>query len=368
VRPWKDTDGKWYDAISTDGCNSTTQKTPCAAGGRLDLFTAPSFNGPWTQLAPLFTTNMTKSGRVSSPGAITREFVTSGYFGGLPGDPANGTTRVVTQNNAGPTFWVGTQSNGGPFDPFWDKTGAVGHYDYGTLTMARTLGSNSNQVAVSGRRVLVGWIGGTPASQSLARDLSLSQDYELLQQFVPELQVLRQPSTYQVLDTSDLRHLNVPAVGSMQLEVVASFTFNAKSPPTAPFGVEVLRAQDGSKATRLQVDCSQGLSKCVVGVNATAQGYGQGYGHGHSGYGPLLPVPDTSGDESITVRLHAIVDHTIVEAIFNNRTAMVVYSTPDAPTDTDIMLFGEPGKVLAKLETWALSEADTPESVAAVLV
>lgn len=30
-----------------------------------------------------------------------------------------------------------------------------------------------------------GWIGGTPASQSLARDLSLSAEYELLQMFAP---------------------------------------------------------------------------------------------------------------------------------------------------------------------------------------
>ena len=37
----------------------------------------------------------------SRPGAITREFVTSGYFGGVPGDPDGGLTRVVTQNNAG---------------------------------------------------------------------------------------------------------------------------------------------------------------------------------------------------------------------------------------------------------------------------
>jgi hypothetical protein len=34
VRPWIDADGKWYSAMSTDGCNSTTKKTPCAAGGR----------------------------------------------------------------------------------------------------------------------------------------------------------------------------------------------------------------------------------------------------------------------------------------------------------------------------------------------
>ena len=28
---------------------------------------------------------------------------------------------------------------------YWDKVGAVGHYDYGSLTMARTLGSDPNQ-------------------------------------------------------------------------------------------------------------------------------------------------------------------------------------------------------------------------------
>ena len=67
--------------------------------------------------------------------------MTAGYFGGVPGDPAGGATRVVTQNNAGPTFWVGKQGNGSAFEAFWDKVGAVGHYDYGSLTMARTLGS-----------------------------------------------------------------------------------------------------------------------------------------------------------------------------------------------------------------------------------
>ena len=60
---------------------------------------------------------------------------------------------------------------------------------------------------ITGRRVLIGWIGGgSPASQSLARDLSLSADYELLQAFVPELQVLRKPSTYEqheVTSTAD---------------------------------------------------------------------------------------------------------------------------------------------------------------------
>ena len=185
--------------MSTDGCNATKAK-PCAAGGRLDLFTSPALRGAdadWTQLlvddGGMFTTNMTVSGGVRSPGAITGEFVTSGYFGGIPGDPDGGSTRVVTQNRAGATFWVGKQEAGGKFDAMWDVPGAVGHYDYGSLTMARTLGSDDpNQVLVNGRRVLLGWIGGRLASQSLARDLSLSPAHELLQAFVPELAALRE--------------------------------------------------------------------------------------------------------------------------------------------------------------------------------
>ena len=98
VRPWVE-NGTWYSALSTDGCNATTRKRPCAAGGRLDLWSAPRFRGPWTQRAPLFTTNTTASGGVPSVGAITAEFVTSNYIGGLPGDPDGGSTRVVTQVN-----------------------------------------------------------------------------------------------------------------------------------------------------------------------------------------------------------------------------------------------------------------------------
>ena len=80
VRPWKDYDGKWYSAWSTDGCNSTTKKVPCKLGGQLELLTSPALHGPnadWKQLEPMFTTPVTMSGKSKSANAIEREFVTA---------------------------------------------------------------------------------------------------------------------------------------------------------------------------------------------------------------------------------------------------------------------------------------------------
>ena len=54
--------GLWYLAMSTDGCNAS-KAVPCAAGGRLDLYSASALEGPWTQLlvdeGGMFTTNTT---------------------------------------------------------------------------------------------------------------------------------------------------------------------------------------------------------------------------------------------------------------------------------------------------------------------
>ena len=78
VRPWKDLDGKWYSTISTDGCNSTTKKVPCALGGQLDLWVSDALHGPkanWKHTGAMFT-----SPKDVLPGVKEeREFVTSGY-------------------------------------------------------------------------------------------------------------------------------------------------------------------------------------------------------------------------------------------------------------------------------------------------
>ena len=356
VRPWKEIgpggDGKWYSSWSSDGCNATggdgSQELPCKPGGQLELLSAPTLRGPWTQLPPMFMTNATCSAGECTHGAINSEFVTSNYFGGLAGDPDGGSTRVVTQNNAGPTYWVGKQQNGGKFVPFWDNVGAVGHYDYGSLTMAKTLGSDPNQVAANGRRVLLGWISSQsrdiyrPASQSLPRDLTLSADYELLQQFVPELKVLRMPASHTLHsfdgsggggsgDDESSMPADVKIGGSQQLEVIATFSWAASFEPPAAFGVAVLGG-----AANITIDCA----------GAPCQGHVNGKG------GPIMPLKTRS------ITLHAIIDHSIVEVIYNNRTAMVVYAYPLSASAVAVRLFGVGGGLKGTIETWELKQAN----------
>ena len=217
--------------------------------------------------------------------------------------------------------------------------GAVGHYDYGSLTMARTLGSDPNQVAVNGRRVLIGWIGGgSPASQSLARDLSLSPTYELLQAFVPELQMLRKPASEKVQSfVGSAGAMLLPhAAGALQAEVLATFQWTGAN-PTAPFGVSVL---NGTQV--VTIDCKgddpAAPGGCMV-VVGTARG-------------PLMPL----GTKSASV--HVYVDGVIVETIVNNRTAMVTYHSPSSADDTAISLVGVGAGVSGVVSSWALNQAN----------
>ena len=95
--------------------------------------------------------------------SATHEFVTSGYFGSIPGDPKGGKTRVVTNNDCNrgatnmgtPIYYMGTQENGGTFTDAagkqeFDAPGEIGMLDWGacesraeiflsTATVARAL-------------------------------------------------------------------------------------------------------------------------------------------------------------------------------------------------------------------------------------
>merc|ERR1711953_1297860 len=88
-------------------------------------------------------------------------------------------------------------------------------------------------------------------------------------------------------------------------------------------GVEVLRGTNG-EGTRIGVDPVRGL----VTVNGTTQG------NADIRAGPLAPSNATE------VSIHAIVDHSIIEVIVNNRTALTVYVTPSSSESVGVSLYG----------------------------
>ena len=199
--------------------------------------------------------------------------------------------------------------------------------------------------------VMMGWTGSPEdgvgaASQSLTRDLSLSRDYELLQQFVPEFKRLRLPGSEQHLELSGSgggpAAVVVKGNGALRLEIVATFSWggsksngprngSSSSRPAAPFGFSYL----GGKGN-VSVDCTDQAATgeapggCMVVITNSVNNTGT-----QLLWMPVLPVGGRS------VRVHTIVDHVCVETIVNNRTAMVTYTIDTASAaETSITLFG----------------------------
>lgn len=352
VRPWKDSDGQWYATISADACNST--KGGCPLGGREYMFTSPALRGPaakWRMLPdPLFSTNLTV---LTDVNGLTQhgEFVTAGYFGALDGDPRGGATRCFCNNlfelSGDTAFFCGVQQ-GGPGSPLvvnFSDSGSVGMIDYGSLglsgalnatgiaalraidagpyKMARTLSpSSANQVLDAGRKVMTAWLDVAVNAQALPRDLTLDPvDGALLQAFSPELAALR-------LGDGDPEHVRAQAV-----EIVADFTVGPDADPTASFGIMALLSEDGADFVKIGVDL--GLRVVVVA----------------DGAGPF------AGDCTI-VHVHAIIDHSIATAIFNNRTAVTRRKDPRGIDSQRVGLFGVDGVgISAVWKAWPLRDA-----------
>ena len=370
--PWKDHDGRWYQLLSTDGCNSSLTDGACPAGGRMDMWSSPSLHGPaanWTYVGPMLTTTAypvpagggSESGHGGCVGQC-REFVTSGFFGSVFGDPRNGLTRVLTHGND--AYYLGVQANGSAFVDTtggnkFSAEGEMGIFDWGSyaptnvtnatgvaalqyahdlpngakqwggLFLCKTLGSDPNQVAVTGRRTLVSDImsGGGKAYtgevlhsvQSLLQELTLGTSASgavvLQQQFVSELASLRQSSP---VDNS-----------SHQFEVVASITRPADGDDTdASFTV--------LGGTKIGVD----FARRLVFVDARDQ------------KNPAVRAGPLFGNSS-TVHVHVIVDHSIVAAIFANRTSITARVQP-AVTDGGVA--AGPGVVIKG--AWQLATAN----------
>lgn len=286
TRPWKDTDGNWYATISMDGCNATSRN--CPAGGDLRMWKSPKLHGAgadWQYVGPMVTT-----ARTPLDSSATHEFVTSDYFGNITGDPRGGKTRVVINNDCNhgatnmgtPIFYVGVQENGGPFLDASGKMdfqgpGEIGMLDWGAYSpkptddavingkgnangnatavglaaleggkprgysMARTLGSDPNQVAKAGRRVSVAWVSAALTSQSLLQDITLGPDNALRQAFVPELEMLREGDAVPITTSSvnagqqfELLATVTGSKGKAGVVVLASGTSDSGASSTIP--------------------------------------------------------------------------------------------------------------------------------------
>ena len=197
------------------------------------------------------------------------------------------------------------------------------------------------------------WIVGTPASQSLSRALSLSENYELLQEFVPEYNQLRQPATVeQTTITPEMTAAGeiVHSSGSLRMELIATFTFTTH--PKAPFGLSML----GGMAEAV-IDCSnttvlnrgEAPGGCMIAVADKS------VAHSINASGPVLPI----GAETVT--MHIIVDHEVVETIVNYCTAMVTYHTaiPSANHTAVTLVGAHPSNgTTGTVKSWSLDAAN----------
>lgn len=381
ARPWQE-DGTWYQLLSLDGCNASgfTHYQPCPAGGQLGMWKSPALRGPkadWHQVGPVFTSNAT----VLESGHLSKEFVTIDYIGMLEGDPAPGKggtsgTRIFLNNVGGNGGGDGCCSGTTSYFPVvqsapgaaFTQVGPQGMVDWGSFTfadgknnrdkpppnatgvqllsgmasrglsMARTLGSEeSDQVNKLGRRVLIGWTGPADylvqvvsqgisgSAQSLPRDLSLAPDRSLLQNFVPELRMLRR------------RHVSGASVAvvGLQAEVYATFSSGCAvaGRSAEPCGLQL------DEYGELVLDHPRGL--VVLDLTAANNSAVRA--------GPLPTVRPGVG-----FAVHLYIDHQILELIVNNATAMVAYWSPPAATNESLALRVRGD---GAIEAWELASA-----------
>jgi hypothetical protein len=214
------------------------------------------------------------------------------------------------------------------------------------MSMARTLGGDSNQVAKPGRRTLVGWGSAAYTFQTLLQDITLAGTPDapfLKQSFIPELSMLREsagtPETSQQFEV--LATLSKPSVGE-----VAPFVSTESNSSLTPWQCTSCAYFTVLGHTKIGIDFESEL--VFVDTSAQLLKWKSGKLAPNSGVraGPLY------GDPSQAVHVHAYVDHCIIAVIANNRTALTVAVTPD---EKDGGVQAGPG---THVSSWSLKDAN----------
>ena len=404
------------DACNVSGGN-VGGKT-CSKGGQLNMWSSPALRGDlanWKLVGPVWTDNTT----VLRDGFLSHEFVTIDFLGSMSSSEitiSNRTTTTTIGNNnnnnyddvaddeesntfyflnnvggngggdgccSGTTAYTVLKQPNGPGTAFEKYGPGQLMLDWGSFTlksplpttyqdsldlltgtasrglsMARTLGGEeADQVTKPGRRVLIGWTGPAPketfnnanggSAQSLPRDLFVDpKTSKIVQQFVPELQSLRStriPSA-QISTTAK----NVP-MGINPIEIIALFPTECIN--SVQCGIEVLASSNtfgDGESLRITFDSKLGL----VLVNGTTM-------HNNAVRAAPIPTPLVTNDnenDTDAFKLHAIVDHSMVELIINGDVAFVIYVAPSSKdTLGNVRTFGSDG---ISVDIWKLNDAN----------
>eukprot|EP00039_Didymoeca_costata_P003679 m.69077 g.69077 ORF g.69077 m.69077 type:complete len:532 (-) comp12026_c0_seq2:6-1601(-) len=365
---WKGvTDNKWYGAIA--------DKLP--SGGYEELFASANLTNEtmWKSAGiPLFQ----NSGPLI-PSIPTRpqvhEFVTPDYFGGLPGDAKANTineTKMFLTSSYGPgqqkdsiynfvSYILGKQVDGETFVPnqnsglaldwscFIPSNTTPAKLDVATLHAGTQYGccpktAGTLRDSKDGRRVVFNWLQHGTSSHpaefientlAFPRDLSLSKSGELQQRFVPELETLRILSSLYNSKTIMLQPGNTQLLpfASNQAEVMVTLAVNTNC-LSGHFAFGIYVFANGTQVTDEKTAIGFNTSSKHMYIDRTLSGLAD---DADTRAGPWPRA--SNGTLATNIEVHILLDHTILEVIANNNTAMALYVHPNSTNTMHLGVF-----------------------------
>ncbi|QHT62827.1 glycoside hydrolase family 32 protein [Paenibacillus lycopersici] len=181
-----------------------------------------------------------------------------------------------------------------------------------------------------------GWSG----VQALPREMAITASGKLAMRPVPELRELRGRHSGQdeLVREGGQR---IAGAQSKAVELIAEFDLAGAA---APFGIGVLRSEDGREQTRIVVDPAAG------GITIDRS---------ESSLSPLphkTPIAGGFEAENGRLKLHIFVDRTTVEVFANETACLSARVYPMLEQDAGVSLFGEAGRgALIGFDSWELN-------------
>ncbi|MDQ8736910.1 glycoside hydrolase family 32 protein [Paenibacillus sp. LHD-38] len=202
-----------------------------------------------------------------------------------------------------------------------------------------------------GRCILFGWMpdvargdfegaAGWSGVQALPRELELTASGKLAMRPIPEFKELRGRHSGQADLSAEGDGLRTGIEGRA-LELIAEFDLTGAE---SPFGIGVLRSEDGREETRIIVD--------PIAQQITID-------RSHSSLSPLphsMPITGNYEAKEGRLKLHVFVDHSTVEVFCNETTCLSARVYPTLEQSTGVRLYGKPAHAsTTQFDIWELS-------------